>query len=205
MPAGQSRDRASRTPTYHAPKDKHCPYCAQAFTASSLGRHLDFYIREKNPKPPDGVHDVAAIRQLRGTITRRKSKAPVEGRRDISSPSHTPKESARDERASWGETRDSGPHPNREAGQHVVDTSLGHRALNSIHTGDMDDGTDATATPCVVDKPRDRRPSLQRSISRRTAQRARLDAKQRLSEAVDMARAAELAFRELLSSVRAAK
>lgn len=55
-----------------ATKDRSCPFCGQAFTSSSLGRHLDLYIRPKNPKPADGVHDVDEIRKLRGGITRRQ-------------------------------------------------------------------------------------------------------------------------------------
>lgn len=58
--------------TTKAPKDKNCPYCGQAFTSSSLGRHLDLYIKEKNPKAPDGIHDVDEIRKIRGGITRRQ-------------------------------------------------------------------------------------------------------------------------------------
>ncbi|KAM7204920.1 hypothetical protein V8F20_003382 [Naviculisporaceae sp. PSN 640] len=57
-----------------APKDKKCPYCKQAFTSSSLGRHLDLFIKEKNPKPPDGVHDVEDIRKTRSAITRRRQR-----------------------------------------------------------------------------------------------------------------------------------
>ncbi|KAF2227386.1 hypothetical protein BDZ85DRAFT_185292, partial [Elsinoe ampelina] len=53
-------------------KDKECPFCHQPFTSSSLGRHLDLYIKPKNPKPPDGIHNVARIRELRGKITRRQ-------------------------------------------------------------------------------------------------------------------------------------
>jgi hypothetical protein len=55
-------------------KDRACPFCKQVFTSSSLGRHLDFFIRDKRPKLPDGVHDVDKIRQLRGTITRRHAR-----------------------------------------------------------------------------------------------------------------------------------
>ena len=43
-------------------KDRACPFCGQAFTSSSLGRHLDLYIKPKNPNPADGVHDVDEIR-----------------------------------------------------------------------------------------------------------------------------------------------
>ncbi|CAK4031223.1 Hypothetical predicted protein [Lecanosticta acicola] len=55
-----------------APKDRSCPFCGQAFTSSSLGRHLDLYIKPKNPKPADGIHNVDEIRKIRGNITRRQ-------------------------------------------------------------------------------------------------------------------------------------
>lgn len=61
------------------PKDRNCPFCGQAFTSSSLGRHLDLYIKPKNPKPPDGVHDLAEIRKLRGGITRRQPRSSLRG------------------------------------------------------------------------------------------------------------------------------
>lgn len=57
-----------------AVKDHECPFCHTPFTASSLGRHLDQLIKEKNPKSTDGVHDVNRIRELRGGITRRNKK-----------------------------------------------------------------------------------------------------------------------------------
>ncbi|SMY23543.1 unnamed protein product [Zymoseptoria tritici ST99CH_1A5] len=60
-------------------KDRQCPFCNQSFTSSSLGRHLDLYIRPKNPKPADGVHDVEEIRKLRGGITRRQVKSGTKG------------------------------------------------------------------------------------------------------------------------------
>jgi hypothetical protein len=60
-----------------APKDRNCPFCGQAFTSSSLGRHLDLYIKPKNPKPPDGVHDVNEIRKIRGGITRRQPRTSL--------------------------------------------------------------------------------------------------------------------------------
>lgn len=52
-------------------KDKHCQYCHQPFTSSSLGRHLDQYLFKKKP---DGIHDVEEIRRLRSTITRRTAR-----------------------------------------------------------------------------------------------------------------------------------
>jgi hypothetical protein len=62
-----------------APKDRACPFCGQAFTSSSLGRHLDLYIKLKNPKPADGIHDVDEIKKLRGGITRRQPRTSMKG------------------------------------------------------------------------------------------------------------------------------
>ena len=50
-----------------------------------------------------------------------------------------------------------------------------------------------------------KRPGLQRQVSRQMLQKAQLDVKQRLTDTMDTARAAELALREVLSSWRAAK
>jgi len=72
-----------------APKDKQCPFCNQPFTSSSLGRHLDLYIKEKNPKPADGIHHVDEIRKLRGGITRRQPRNSSSKRED-STPVGTP-------------------------------------------------------------------------------------------------------------------
>lgn len=61
----------SSTRRVSAPKDRQCRFCGQWFTASSLGRHYDQWVKPVNPKPPDGIHDVTLIAQMRGTITRR--------------------------------------------------------------------------------------------------------------------------------------
>jgi len=68
---GRAPGSSSKT---HVRKDRPCPFCNQIFTSSSLGRHLDFFIRDKRPKLPDGVHDVDKIKELRGTITRRHAR-----------------------------------------------------------------------------------------------------------------------------------
>ncbi|KAK7743969.1 hypothetical protein SLS62_010384 [Diatrype stigma] len=69
---------------------------------------------------------------------------------------------------------------------------------SAISNGDFrsgwDDGTSQDST----------RPGIQRAPSR-VAQKVQLDARQRLADTMDTARAAELALRELLSSWRAAK
>ena len=59
-------------------KDRKCQYCNQAFTSSSLGRHLDQFLFKKKP---DGVHDVEEIRRIRSGITRRQARTST-GKRD---------------------------------------------------------------------------------------------------------------------------
>ncbi|PTU20630.1 hypothetical protein P175DRAFT_0523512 [Aspergillus ochraceoroseus IBT 24754] len=59
-------------------KDRKCQYCHQAFTSSSLGRHLDQFLFKKKP---DGVHDVEEIRRIRSGITRRQARTSS-GKRD---------------------------------------------------------------------------------------------------------------------------
>src|SRR5437762_5541241 len=62
---------AQSLPKHPAVKDKHCQYCHQPFTSSSLGRHLDQYLFKKKP---DRIHDVEEIRRLRSAITRRTTR-----------------------------------------------------------------------------------------------------------------------------------
>lgn len=216
-----------------APKDRACPYCGQAFTSSSLGRHLDLYIKEKNPKAPDGIHDVEAIRKLRGSITRRQPRGSLT-RRDASAPGTPTASSTASARKSPLPERTGGPHAHGQPqgptstiskeGQFIVEhqtpkfpfqptwmatgvindipphNSLSHVANTDFRNSwddytSQDSSTTATGTT---------RPGTQR-VPGRIAQKAQLDARQRLTDAMDTARAAELALRELLGSVRAAQ
>ena len=78
-----------------AVKDKNCPYCRQAFTSSSLGRHLDQYLLKKKP---DGIHDVDEIRRIRGGITRRQARTSS-GRRESMEPAASASKSSVEPRA----------------------------------------------------------------------------------------------------------
>jgi hypothetical protein len=86
-----SHESGHATGKTHAPKEKQCQYCHQHFTSSSLGRHLDQFIFRKKP---DGIHNVEEIRRLRGGITRRTAKgsanAKQERERSNSTPQTTP-------------------------------------------------------------------------------------------------------------------
>lgn len=185
-----------------APKDKNCPYCGQAFTSSSLGRHLDLYIKSKNPKAPDGIHNVDEIRRIRGSITRRQPRGGA--RRDASAIGGSQSGSKRSPTASDTDsvsaqspgtpteapyaadfTRGLAPHAPRVGSSGVV---------NDIHfTGDGNAGPDTTP-----------RMSNQRVFGRQ-AIKSSVEIRQRVQDALDTAKAAELALREMISSWRAAK
>ncbi|KAI2617789.1 hypothetical protein GGR54DRAFT_197041 [Hypoxylon sp. NC1633] len=195
-----------------AAKDRNCPYCGQAFTSSSLGRHLDLYIKEKNPKAPDGIHDVEAIRKMRGGITRRQPRGSL-ARRDPSTPGTPTASSKRSPPPDSATVRPAIP----KEGQYVVDHKLpkfpfhptweATGVINDIpaRNGDLSglpDDNAGSGTGTGQDSPR--RPGMQR-VPSRTVQKSQLDARQKVADAMDTARAAELALKELLSSWRAAK
>lgn len=185
-----------------APKDKNCPYCGQAFTSSSLGRHLDLYIKSKNPKAPDGIHNVEEIRRIRGSITRRQPRGGL--KRDSSAVGGSHSGSKRSPAASDTDsisaqspgtptearyagdlTKRLSPYPSHEETMGVV---------NALHdTGDGNAGPDTT-----------RGPNNQRVFNRQ-AIKSSVEIRQRVQDALDTAKAAELALREMISSWRAAK
>lgn len=200
-----------------AVKDKQCPFCGQAFTSSSLGRHLDLFIREKNPKEPDGIHDVDEIRKVRGSVTRRQPRGGILLRRDISTSTGTP--TARSRRSITTEDVDNSNHLSPST-QH--DGLLSADAVQSqfpfIHpweasgvirnlppkSGESDRTADAEGGQAPnVDA--GRRPVAPQRVASRQALKAQLDGKQKMQEALDTARAAELALREMVGSMRAAK
>ena len=237
---GNSTVEPSGDPRKSAPKDRSCPYCGQAFTSSSLGRHLDLYIKEKNPKAPDGIHDVDAIRKLRGGITRRQPRGSLT-RRDASTPgtptaSSTPsaRKSPLPDRSGRPQLRGQGSVPGSGSaipkdGQFAVMDHQNHQnhptskypfqppwtatgVINDLPphnnniNGDFRNGWDDYASQdSSTTANTTTRPGLQRVPSNRVAQKAQLDARQRLTDAMDTARAAELALREVLGSLRAAQ
>jgi hypothetical protein len=199
-----------------APKDKACPFCHQQFTSSSLGRHLDLYIKEKNPKPADGIHDVDEIRKLRGGITRRQPRNST-SRREDSTPAGTP--GAAERRSPRPESERQG---NRSPSLRRDDTGssdvMNFKArpgyyinkpswestgvINNIpplRNGDSRswDGEDRDAGRRIEGR--------NRSVSKQMLAKTTFEQKQKMIDALDNARAAELALRELMGSFRAAK
>jgi hypothetical protein len=209
----ENADAADRN-TPKAAKDKSCPYCAQAFTSSSLGRHLDLYIREKNPKPPDGVHNVEEIRQLRGGVTRRTVRMSG-AHQDSQTPTRTPVSASQ-----RGARVDSASAPAPSSKSRSVSAVAKSRAkfpfihgleatgvINNIPL-DQTQGDSALihveASHASTPEPARRTPVPQRGAARQ-ALKGQVNEKQRVQDALDRARAAELALREIVSSIRAAK
>ncbi|KAF1831640.1 hypothetical protein BDW02DRAFT_504831 [Decorospora gaudefroyi] len=172
--AESSTPRSTAEAQLKAAKDKNCPFCGQAFTSSSLGRHLDLYIRAKNPKAPDGIHVVDEIRKLRGGITRRQAKGSTSTPRRDDSGTSTPankKRIASEDPSMLVQSPEEDDEP--------LDVGKTRQRLG-------------TKTP---DPRRD---------ASRQLRKADLDQKHRANEESEIASATEMALRELLKSVREA-
>ena len=212
---GSTADTSVNGTRLPAPKDKACPFCQQPFTSSSLGRHLDLYIKERNPKAPDGIHNVDEIRKMRGGITRRQQRHSA-ARGDVSTPGGTPggREGSPIPDSDEREKRS----PSLRKGNSVQDlSSYCAKPTYSINkpsweaTGVMNHIPSARNDEAgrgwdVEERDGGRRmESRNRSVSRHMLAKSTFEQKEKMVEALDNARAAELALRELLGSLRAAK
>ena len=191
----------SGSATLKAPKDKSCPYCHQPFTSSSLGRHLDLYIKERNPKAPDGIHDVDEIRKIRCGVTRRhprRSLAPRETSASVGTPTATLRKSpASDYAESWsikspisqkeGQAAEGAGRKALPLGRDI--SASGRDEVKS------DEGDDVTKSPRQARK----------VVANRQALKQQHEARKRYQHAMDTARASELALREIIGSLRATK
>lgn len=208
-----------------APKDKTCPFCQQPFTSSSLGRHLDLYIKEKNPKPADGLHNVDEIRKLRGGITRRQPRNSL-SKREGSTPvsaSNGDRNGRRSPQSEAGNRNGRGqdlrsPDVRRELvdlntdGKKVAVQRIWHGAsweatgvINDIPT--LANNANPEKWDQEADEARNDRRLVdgRKTVTRQLLAKTAFDQKKKLTEAMDAARAAELALREILGSIRAAK
>ena len=162
-------------------KDKECPFCRQYFTASSLGRHLDVFIKEKNAKPADDVHNVEDIKRLRAGITRRQPRQSLQRLTPLSG-DVSPAPSTNDEKSN--EDNDTFKtyfnRPGWEATGVITDVPTLSRTIpngNPPLRGRSSNG------------------SVKEQVVRRQGQ----------VDLIDHARAAELALQEVLESLRVAK
>lgn len=204
-------------------KDKKCPWCGTPFTSSSLGRHLDLYIRPNNPKQPDGIHDVTAIRRLRGTITRRKTKGTSRRRHGSASAagSETPGAPSKDGISPAPSDIVQSPAPTtaqRSRGSvsaafgrnhpfntpwevtGVIDFSQRSNGVAS-HPEERQALPDGPRSQALVPPPQ---PPHTSSFGQQPLHH-QPDPRQLIQDAQDTARAAELALREMVCSWRAAK
>ena len=178
-------------------KDKQCPFCQQPFTSSSLGRHLDLFIREKNAKPPDDVHDVEEIRKIRGSITRRQARSST--KRDGSTSSSTKVTPPIREQRSPSVQKGSFPKGGYRAAMNENEAIRTYwNTANWQATGVIND---------LPPEPReDHATQVQkRTPSRRESVKEEITRRQIGLEERDRGRAAELALKEVLESVKAAK
>ncbi|KAF2772360.1 hypothetical protein EJ03DRAFT_266766, partial [Teratosphaeria nubilosa] len=204
----EQTDTAASTPTSShqdgradaatkAPKDRSCPFCGQAFTSSSLGRHLDLYIKPKNPKPPDGVHDVEEIMKMRGGITRRQPKSGSKAA------------AASVGASAWHSTRSKDSTPQEKSGPRSV-TNSSHWMNTGIipnlpPRAPSRDTTDSNATGQAQRMQEMRQDSAGQKTPRPEPDAESAESMWKLHEDAEVGRAAELALREILSSIHAAR
>lgn len=171
----------------NAPKDRACPYCHVNFTSSSLGRHLDLYIKDKNPKPPDGVHNVEEIRKSRAGITRRQAKSSKKQRQNDRTQSSAPNGSLADSASPTNSQVDRrmGPYayrnifntPHWTSTGVITDSDANQQLLNGDSTMAVESPGPPTLDPVV---------------------------RRKWIEERERGRAAELALEELIDSIKAA-
>jgi len=173
------------------PKDKNCPFCHAPFTSSSLGRHLDLYIKDKNAKPPDNIHDVEEIRRLRGNVTRRQARTSS-AKREGSTPS----------------SAKATPIPDQSSPPSGLRYSnTGHAEGGPVRVNFNRPSWQATGVindlpPVIRESPSYPKP---RNTIRRASAKEDVIRKQDALEEKERGRAAELALKEVLDSVNAAK
>lgn len=162
-------------------KDKECQYCHQAFTSSSLGRHLDQYLFKKKP---DGIHDVEEIRRIRSGITRRQART--------SSKRDSPEVGGKGHDSAGSSAHDPVARP-REGPRFLFNTPTWHSTgvINNIPDNSSQDAAISSRAP----------PFQSRAVSN-----GPLDSTNRTatSKDADTIRALELALREILDNIKAA-
>lgn len=184
-------DGTSKMP---ATKNRSCPFCHALFTSSSLGRHLDLYIKEKNPKPPDGVHDVEDIRRLRGGVTRRQPRTSSVKGEDSTHSSSKPTP-LRDQRSPSVPLYLAGAgHVNGASAKSSLDRAKWEAAA-VVNDVSPRLGSGEPLIHLAKRRSNVRNASLKEDLAR----------KQEVTEERDRGQAAELALKEVLESVKAAK
>ena len=191
------------------PKDKPCPFCHQPFTSSSLGRHLDLYIKPKNPKPADGIHNLEQIKLMRQGITRRQARTSLKAREEKEEvPGDTPDPDLDPKRWHADNSRDGSrtSGPGRQLTGKSAEVGSGLVAKEGVQT--MLNMSNWQGTGVINDIP-SHAPEPRSSVAtpnayphERTYER---DVVGHEAEELELGRAAQYALREVLDSIEAAK
>ncbi|KAK5113231.1 hypothetical protein LTR62_003567 [Meristemomyces frigidus] len=211
-PASQA-DTASGS---RSSKDRRCPFCSQAFTSSSLGRHLDLYIKPRNPKPADGVHHVDEIKKMRSGITRRQAKTSLKTGANVDA-SGWRHQSVESTPASASGTRQTAATEARMVDESPVRSPVNMKENEALRTSINTANWQATGV--INNLPprassRDHAPTGQAqrihemrhdAAGNKTPRPESDNENWQLHEDAEVGRAAELALREVLSSIEAAK
>lgn len=226
---GSQEQHNSKLP---APKDKTCPFCHQQFTSSSLGRHLDLYIKPKNPKAPDGIHNVDDIRRMRGGITRRQARNSLAKKGRESSGGLTPVSSQPPQQQQQPQQQQH-QHQQQQQ-QQQQQPAQAPVQQNPPQNPSVTAVSQDTASPVVTRSPTLNLSTAQKlrfqlnqpswtstgvinnlpprasvsgesGKSRHELQKTRLESRQIIYDELDHGKAAELALKEVLASVRDAR
>jgi len=196
-------------------KDRNCVFCGQAFTSSSLGRHYDLYIKPKNPKPADGVHNVDEIRKIRGGITRRQPRNSLKNatsRREESAETLDNTNKGGRQAYNTERTKDNTPArspvlPREGNGQGTFINVPSWQSTGVINNlpprAPSRTNTDATATG-QAQRLQDMRRDTG-SGQRTQRPEPQTDSAWKAQEQIETGRAAEMALREVLGSLKAAR
>ncbi|KAK7613715.1 hypothetical protein IWX49DRAFT_499121, partial [Phyllosticta citricarpa] len=183
-----SAPNSDATPATKAPKDKNCPFCHQAFTSSSLGRHLDLYIKSKNPKAPDGIHNVDEIRKIRGGITRRHARSSQPRKEGSLTPASS----------SASQPQQQPPPPPQQPSQQQAAQQQPQPVNHAFNQPNWH------STGVINNLPPRASLSGEAGKSRHEQQKRGFESRQVLAEELEHGKAAELALKEVLGSVREA-
>lgn len=212
-PASEANNEQNSTSKL--PKDRPCPFCGQAFTSSSLGRHLDLYIKPKNPKPADGVHDVEEIKKIRGGITRRQPRSSLKRREgsaaatpDNATQSNRPTREVNEDRNASEATPTASPvrakEPNVKCSFVNAPSWQSTGVINNIPPRAPSRTNTDVPAPSQAERIREMRRD---NSSGQRIQRPEIETDNtwKLQEQAETGRAAEMALREVLGSLKAAR
>lgn len=163
--------------------------------------HLDLYIKPKNSKPPDGVHDVDEIRRMRGNITRRQSRLSGGSKRDSSTPVPAPAPApAQTAHATVRQILDG-----NAATQLAASPSTSTKFEEKLGVRFNRPGWESTGVMNDLPPRLEAKPQERREPSKHHLQKVDLEQRNKIAEELETGKAAQLALQEVLGSVQDAR